>query len=312
MKADLHLHSCYSNDGEKSIPQIIRMCMEHQVQVFSITDHNGTRGASQAARHCAAEKSLRFIPGIEIDCNFRGTDLHVLGYQVDAEDPVFEALEKEVEKKFLDATPEMLENLGKLGIEIDLEELMERSGGKAPTGEQMAELLLENPELHAHPRLKPYFPGGHRSDMPLINFYLDFLAQGKPAHVEIRHMDFQEAVDLVISAGGIPIVAHPGLNLKGREGLVKELVMQGARGLEVFNNYHSAQQTAYFADLVRKKGALMTCGSDYHGNTKPLIAVGQYRMLDEFRPDLDQSLSYIRDYRSVPSSGRGHPPPSAL
>jgi len=292
------LHSCHSNDGEKSIPEIIRMCMENHVQLFSITDHNGIRGASEAVRLCAGENSLQFIPGIEIDCNFRGTDLHLLGHQVNRNDPVFEALEQEVEKKYLDATPEILQNLGQLGIEIDLEELMIKSGGKAPTGELMAELLLENPEHGGHPKLKPYFPGGHRSDMPLINFYLDFLAQGKPAHVEIRHMDFYEALELVNNSGGIPIVAHPGLNFKGREELVIDLLDHGARGLEVFNNYHDDTQTAYFADLIRKKGAIMTCGSDYHGKTKPLISIGQYGMLEGFRPDLDQSLNYIRDYRS--------------
>ncbi len=129
--------------------------------------------------------------------------------------------------------------------------------------------------------------------MPLINFYLDFMAQGKPAHAEIKHMDFKEAIELVKSKRGIPIVAHPGLNLKGREELVAELLEKGASGLEVFNNYHSDQQTAYFADLVRKQGAIMTCGSDFHGKTKPLISIGQYGILEEFRSYLNQSLEKI-------------------
>lgn len=76
------------------------------------------------------------------------------------------------------------------------------------------------------------------------------------------------------------------------------MLMQGAEGLEVFNNYHNSEQSSYFADLLRNKGAIMTCGCDYHGKTKPLISIGQYKMLEEFRRDLDQSLSYIRDNRS--------------
>jgi predicted metal-dependent phosphoesterase TrpH len=272
------------------------MCSENQVEVFSITDHNGIRGTREAALLCSGEKELRFLPGIEIDCNYRGTDLHLLGYQIDEEDPVFETLEQEVEMKFLEATPLILQNLGKLGIEIDSDELMRKSGGKPPTGELIAELLLENPEHHSNPRLLPYLPGGQRSDMPLINFYLDFMAQGKPAHVEIRHMDFKDALRLVQSNNGIPIVAHPGLNFRGREELVSELLDQGARGLEVFNNYHSDKQTACFAHLIRKQGAIMTCGSDFHGKTKPLISIGQYGMLEEFRPYLNQSLEKILNF----------------
>ena len=186
-----------------------------------------------------------------------------------------------------------MQALGNLGIEIDLDVLMLKTGGKPPTGELIAELLLENPRHHSNPRLKPYLPGGDRSDMPLINFYLDFMAQGKPAYVEVRHMDFKDALELVQSQGGIPIVAHPGLNLKGREEMVTELLEQGAMGLEVFNNYHSAEQTAFFAALCKNQGRLMTCGSDFHGFTKPLISIGQYRIIDEHIGYLNQSLEKI-------------------
>ena len=72
----------------------------------------------------------------------------------------------------------------------------------------------------------------------LINFYLDFMAQGKPAHVEIRHMEFKDALNLVQSKGGIPIVAHPGLNLMGREALASELLEQGAMGLVYGSNIY--------------------------------------------------------------------------
>ncbi len=78
--------------------------------------------------------------------------------------------------------------------------------------------------------------------MPLINFYLDFFAQGKPAYVKIEHLDFKVAVDLVRSNGGIPVVAHPGLNLEGREEVAEELLDHGSSGLEVFNNYHHPDQ----------------------------------------------------------------------
>jgi predicted metal-dependent phosphoesterase TrpH len=295
MNADLHIHSSHSNDGEFQIPDIIRMCMENGINTFSITDHNCIGGSREAWR-MSKELEINFIPGIEIDCNYEGTDLHLLGYMVDLDGGDFDALEESNRKKHMDAIPLMIHKLEQLGISVDLEELMRFSGEKPPPAEVFAELLLQKPEHKSHPKLKPYLPGGDRSDMPLINFYLDFFAQGKPAYVKIEHMSFAEAVDLVRHNHGIPIVAHPGLNLKGREEVAGELLQKGADGLEVFNNYHTLTQVEYFADLVRRQEVLMTCGSDFHGKNKPLISVGQYSSPEKYTSLLEQSLSRIRDH----------------
>jgi predicted metal-dependent phosphoesterase TrpH len=293
MKADLHIHSRYSNDGELSIPAIIKQCRESGIDTFAITDHNGIGGSREALGLTADDPAFNFIPGIEIDCNYKGTDLHLLGYQVDLEGDVFDVLEQTVRQKYMDAVPRMIANLERLDIPIDQEELMNKAGGQPPSGELFAELLLQKPEQHTNPRLRPYLPGGHRSDMPLINFYLDFFAQGKPAHVKIDHLDFGDAIALVRSNGGIPVVAHPGLNLKGREQLIHELIDQGAEGVEVFNNYHSTRQVEYFAGEIKERAALMTCGSDFHGFTKPRIALGQYPFLEPYRQYLEMSLKRI-------------------
>ena len=293
MKADLHIHSCHSNDGELAVPEIVKKCIESGVDIMSITDHNSIAGSREAKGITAENKDIHFIPGIEIDCNYKGIDLHLLGYQIDLEGDSFDELGRTVRQKYMDAVPQLIANLERLGIHIDQEELMSKSGGEPPTGEQFAEVLLKKNDPQSNPQLLPYLPGGNRSDMPLINFYLDFFAQGKPAHVKIDHLDFRDAVALVKSKGGIPIVAHPGLNLKGRESLVNELIDQGAEGLEVFNNYHSNKQVAYFAGEIKERAALMTCGSDFHGHTKPRISLGQYTFLESYRKYLEMSLTTI-------------------
>jgi predicted metal-dependent phosphoesterase TrpH len=293
MKADLHIHSLHSNDGEYSIPEIIKFCIEGGVDTFSITDHNSVDGSREAMHLATDVEGMDFIPGIEIDCNYRGTDIHLLGYQVDLRGGDFDALMKKVRKRHMDAIPQMISNLEQLGIAIDRDELMKKSGGEPPTGELFAELLLENSEQHPNPKLLPYLPGGERSDMPLINFYLDFFAQGKPAYVKIEHLDFHDAVALVRNNGGIPIVAHPGLNLEGREGVVNELMDHGAAGLEVFNNYHNNKQIAYFAELTARRGAILTCGSDFHGKNKPLISIGHYNFMEKHMESLQRSLNSI-------------------
>jgi predicted metal-dependent phosphoesterase TrpH len=251
----------------------------------------------------AGKQGIGFIPGIEIDCHYRGTDLHLLGYQFDLGADIFDDLEKSVAQKHMDAVPQMIINLEREGFEMDQQELAGRTGGKPPSAELMAELLLLNPGQQFNPRLKPYRPGGKRGDMPLINFYLDFFAQGKPAYVKMDHLDFKVALEMVRDSGGIPIVAHPGLNLEGREGKVNELMELGAAGLEVFNNYHTRKQSGYFAELVRKRGALMTCGSDFHGKNKPLISIGQYNGIGNHGTYLENSLATILNF---PESDPNH------
>jgi 3',5'-nucleoside bisphosphate phosphatase len=161
--------------------------------------------------------------------------------------------------------------------------------------------LLTNKDYHSNRKLLPYMSGGDRSDMPYINFYHDFFAQGKPAYVEIKYMDFQEAIELVKKNGGVPIVAHPGMNLRGREELVFELLDNGAEGLEVFNNYHDSRQSNYFADVVVKRKILMTGGSDFHGKNKPLIDIGNFRMIDNYSGYLQESLNKFLEL--IPTAG---------
>lgn len=299
MKADLHIHSQYSNDGELGIPQIIKNCRESGVDTYTISDHNSVGGSREASGLLADNHGVKFIPGIEIDCNYKGTDLHLLGFHIDLEEGDFDTLERSVAQKYMDAVPQMISNLKSEGIEIDSGKLMEKSGGKPPSAELFAEVLLMSPDQHSNPKLKSYLPGGGRSDMPLINFYLDFFAQGKPAYVKIDHLDFKDAVALVRDNGGIPIVAHPGLNFEGREEVVVELMDKGAAGLEVFNNYHNTKQAYYFGGLTSKKGALMTCGSDFHGKTKPRISIGQYGFLESYRGHLDRSLATITKFKEI-------------
>ncbi len=289
---DLHIHSRYSNDGELEIEEIVSLAHLANISVLSITDHNIVGGTAEALKQCR-KWDISFVPGIEIDCQYQGTDMHLLGYQIDWNNRDILSLEAIAREKMMDAVPKMVKSLKQTGIEIDEDELMDRAGPMLPSPELFAEVLMTNPDYHSNILLQPYLEGGKRGDMPYINFYLDFFAQGKPAYVKIEHMPFIEALEMIKSSGGIPVVAHPGLNFKEKEKLVSELLKEGAAGLEVFNNYHSSDQMEYFASLCRKSGSLMTGGSDFHGKTKPLIKIGGYPILDSFLSDLNQSIERI-------------------
>lgn len=280
MHIDLHIHSAYSSDGEFSIPALVELCRDRGLTCFAVTDHNSVRGVAEAAR-CAREAGIGLLPGIEIDCNWRGTDLHLLGYGIDYRSPDFARLEADVAARTRASFGGMIDNLLRLGFSVDADAVLAAAGDKLPTGELIAEVMLADERCHTAP-LRPYMPGGSRSDMPCINFYLDYFAQGRPAHVPVEYMPYKDAVELVRDHGGVPVVAHPGLNFRGRERVAEELLAHGAAGLEVFNNYHDAAQADYFLGVVLREGARMTCGSDFHGKTKPRIAVGEFPADERF------------------------------
>ena len=295
IKTDLHVHSKFSNDGELSVQDIVQKCVENNIITLSITDHNSVRVTEEAVTYCA-RSGITYIPGIEVDCTYEGTDLHLLGYHIDWQSKEFSALEEVIEKRILDAIPQMIANLAKEGIVIDADEVFERSGGKPPSAELFAEVLLGKKETHSNEKMKPYMEGGARSDMPYINFYLDFFAQGKPAYVKVEKMSFDDAINLVLDHGGIPIIAHPGMNFKGKEEKVLELLDLGARGWEVFNNYHDQKQMEYFARIAVERGAIITCGSDFHGKNKPLIDIGKFKILDQHLTYLINSIATLQEY----------------
>jgi predicted metal-dependent phosphoesterase TrpH len=291
-KTDLHVHSIHSDDGELGIRTLIQSASDKGIITLSITDHNSVGGIREAIRECGP-RGIILIPGIEIDCTYKGINLHLLGYHVNWEHEDFETLEKEVQKIHMDLFPEMARNLEKLGIDVDREEVLRRAGGKPPTGELIAEVLLSGSGEHEE-WMQPFLNGGSRSDNPYLNFYLDYFAPGKEAHVKITYMPFRDALVLVRDHGGTPVVAHPGLNFRGREEMVRELIEMGTMGLEVFNNYHNPAQIDYFANLAVKEQVLITCGSDFHGKNKPSIQLGEYMVDHRFLPHLEESIIQLK------------------
>jgi predicted metal-dependent phosphoesterase TrpH len=292
IKADLHMHSRYSLDGEFGVEELIKQCAEAHLEVISIADHNQSKAVSEGLEY-GRKYGITVIPGIEIDCQYKGIDLHILGYHINAESSDFEALEKDFTARVMESFPKMVHKLSASGIQVDLEEVLSKAGGHLPSGELIAEVLLGNDKYLGNVKLDPYRRGGQRSDMPYINFYLDFFAQGKPAYVKIEFMEYLEAIALIKANHGIPVVAHPGLNLKGNEKLVEELLDNGAEGVEVFNNYHDYDQIDYFARAALRRNVLMTCGSDFHGKTKPLIKPGMYRTIKEYEGNVAESIRKI-------------------
>lgn len=274
---DLHMHSYYSEDGEFSPEELVLRCREAGIGVMAVSDHNCTK-ANREAERAARDNGILYVPAIEIDCTFEGVNLHLLGYEIDAESREFEKIEENVAAQNIEASRVRLERIRELGFSVTEEEL-DRAAGNGYwkhvwPGELFAEVLLSKQEYKEHGLLRPYRPGGSRGDNPYVNFYWDFCSQGKPCHAPVIYPDLEETVETVHGGGGKAVLAHPGNNLKGNMELLDPIVNTGIDGIEAFCSYHGEEERKFFMEYGRKRNLILTCGSDYHGKTKPAVALG--------------------------------------
>jgi len=272
---DLHMHSVYSDDGEFTPAELVKRCKEAGIKVMSITDHNSAK-ANTEAKIEAKKTGIQYITGIEIDCTFKGVNLHLLGYGIDESAPIFAKIEENIRAQEVKASLERLPLTRNLGFEIDESELnaiADINKREIWTGEVFAEVLLAKEEYFDHELLLPYREGGSRDDNPYVNFYWDFYAQGKPCYSTLVFPELKEAIDIIHTNGGKAVLAHPGKNLQGQLDLLDEMIPLGLDGIEAFCSYHSKETAKYFVECALENGIFFTCGSDYHGKTKPSVAL---------------------------------------
>jgi len=278
---DLHMHSYYSDDGELSPSELVKICYDKGITIMAIADHNSVKAVEEARKE-AFKYNIHYINAIEIDCTYKGINLHVLGYGIDYKNDIFSNHEENILRQEKECSAKKLELTNSLGFNLKKEQLDELSKNGVYTGEMFAEILLNDSRYKEHELLQPYRPGGNRSDNPYVNFYWDIYSQGKVCYTEIIYPSLNNTIRMISENGGIAVLAHPGNNLKGNFELFDEMIDAGIQGAEAFSSYHDTETAEYFLKKGREHNLLITCGSDFHGKTKPAIKLGETMcMIDE-------------------------------
>lgn len=271
-QTDLHMHSSVSADGEISPRGLAELCCQEGVTLAALTDHNDIAGSAEFIWR-SAQLGVQAIPGVELDCIHEGNLIHVLGYGMDIANAALLHAVQTVHSLLIESGLRLLETVAALGIRFDREQVLEMAGDGAVCAETIAQSALQRPENHTHPLIRPLLPGGALADRPLVNFYWSVCAPGKPAYVPVDFMTAGQAVDLLHQAGGIAVLAHPGISVPDAAALdcVLRLPLDG---VEAFSSYHTAQQAAFCAQKAKERGLLPSGGSDFHGRSKPDIRLG--------------------------------------
>lgn len=275
------MHTTISNDGTYSPETIIQMCHEAGLEIVAIADHNNSTKAYRIAKPVADEYGIKLIPAVELDCHIDGINLHVLGYGIDPNHPVFDAYEEEILSQERNSSQFVVDKIRELGIHLEDDALNRVQIHGVITGEMIAEVALEDSRNVENKLLYPYREGGSRSQNPLVNFYWDYCAQGKIAYYPIKFRTIDEIIEMIKDAGGFAVLAHPGNNIKTNVDVFNKIIEKGVIGVEVYSSYHSPEVIEHYHKLALEHDLIMTLGSDFHGKTKPSIHLGKFSIPDE-------------------------------
>jgi predicted metal-dependent phosphoesterase TrpH len=251
---DLHTHTIAS-DGTLRPSELVAEAARRGVRVLAVTDHDSTEGLAEAIEEARRRPPLIIVPGIEINCDVEGAEIHILGYYMDYEAPWFRDFclhQRQERRARVHRTADLLAGLG---MPIDVERVFalvqEGSAGRP----HIARVLVER--------------GYVKSVREAFDKYL---ATGRPAHVPRVKLTPEDAVRLLRRAGGVPVFAHPGL--ADRDELIPSLVAAGLMGIECHYPEHSAAQRGAYVELCRLHGLVATGGSDFHGPPVRPAALG--------------------------------------
>ncbi len=270
---DLHIHSHFSEDADLSIEEIFKLAQESSISAISIADHDSIKSI-EPAKTIQKKYPVEYIPGVEITTvlSADGSQQHILGYFVDDKNPVLlEALKKIGELRLI-ITQKRIDAIKNIDFVLDEDRIWNMAGGRPPSATSIMIELFRNEKNSNDKRLYDYLHG-NKKESRISHFYRDYFTEGGPAYVPFQSISVKEGVDVIKSAGGIPVIAHP-IFVKNKEWL-DIITDSGIMGIEAVSTYHKKNDVEFYTKYAEEHNLIITSGSDFHGPTsKPHIKLG--------------------------------------
>ena len=259
-RIDLHMHSTVS-DGTDTPEELLERVREAGLGLFALTDHDAVKGCV-AIRRALAAGDPGFIDGVEFSCRDEEGKYHILGYGYDPDSP------------FMRRVVEKGHGLRMKKVDARLDFIRERFGFTFPQEELRQLLALDNPgKPHIGNLMVKY--GYAASKEQAIDEYIN------QAKIRSEYIRPEEAIEGILQAGGIPVLAHPPFGSGNElilgddmERRLRRLMGFGLRGMECYYSGFTPKLRAEMLALAEKYALYVTAGSDYHGKNK-LVALGK-------------------------------------
>lgn len=260
---DLHVHSNKS-DGSFAPAELVHYAVEKGLSAFALTDHDTTDGideALEAAKNASrAGNQIEVIPGIEFSTEYEGHDIHIVGLYIDYKSDFFKRRLTGFVEGRVTRNREMCRRLTEHGVPVTYEELTAEFPGCVITRAHYAKFMLNHGYIQS---LKEAFDR--------------YIGDYGPCFVPRKKITPMRAVEIILKAGGFPILAHPMLYHMSRtrlENLISLLAKMGLQGLECIYSTHSPSDERELKALAEKYNLCVSGGSDFHGSAKPGLDMG--------------------------------------
>ena len=254
MRADLHVHSTAS-DGTLSPGALVQLAARNRVAVVALTDHDSIAGV-QSAIEAATPLGISVIPAVELSAAVGERSVHILGYFVDIFDRALLGALADLRAARVERAIGIVRSLQDAGYDITPDAVMALSGGGAVGRTHIARTLVSL---------------GHAENVS--DAFERLVGRGKPFYRPKAHLSPEKAIQRIVAAGGIAVMAHPGVS--GTEDLIDGLAVLGLRGVEAHHVDHTAEQRATLVACADRLGLLKTGGTDYHSPHAPHPDLGE-------------------------------------
>lgn len=260
MAIDLHCHSLYS-DGTDTPTQIVQQAKAIGLKVVALTDHDTTAGLTEFTQ-AGIREGVVTIPGVELSCEYKGKDIHVLGYGIRSGAAELEEKLKEIRQDRETRNDRMLQRLADLGYPITFQEVSSLAKGGIVSRIHFALALRD----------KGYVNSKEEAFERLIG-------EGCAGYIPRKALTMEEGVTWLNQMGAKVVLAHPMqykyLGLSGVEELLSKMKALGTVGVEVLHSGCQEENSRLLMDMADRLGLGYTGGSDYHGHNKTAVYLGQ-------------------------------------
>ncbi len=257
---DMHTHTSCS-DGTYAPDALVSLAKLRGLSMIAITDHDTVDGIERA-REVAPYYALDVVSGVELSCEYMGSEVHLLGYFIDVGNSDLLSVLAKQRMRRRNRMDEMVARLRDAGLSISLDMVLENARGGVVGRPHLARVLIDR---------------GYARDIREV--YSRFIGYDCPYYVPTRRLNLGEAVEVIIAAGGLPVLAHP-IFVASR--LLPRIVDDFPLwGIEVYYPEHNPRFVLELESLAREKGLACTGGSDFHGSAKKEDFLGRVGLTKE-------------------------------